>query len=107
LRKEKHLRPMPAPAVLDSIEGAHASQSMRDLQDSSERLAYLDQCLAKLDPRQRSLLEHRYREGASFRDLATRSGRSPGAVQVALARVRQFLLRCIEEEQKRAAVSHG
>ena len=58
LRKEKHLRPMSAPAVLDSIEGAHASRSMRDLQESSERLATLDQCLEKLDPRQRSLLEH-------------------------------------------------
>jgi RNA polymerase sigma-70 factor (ECF subfamily) len=106
LRKEKHLRPLPAPAVLDSIEGAYASRSMRELQDSSERLANLDQCLEKLDPRQRSLLDHRYRGGESLRDIATRAGRSPGAVQVALARVRQFLLRCIEEEQKRAAVSH-
>lgn len=106
-RKEKHHRPLPGPDVLDSIEGAHASRSLRDLQESSERLASLDQCLEKLDPRQRSLLEHRYRGGASLRQLATRSGRSPGSVQVALSRVRQFLLRCIEEEQKRTAVTSG
>jgi RNA polymerase sigma-70 factor (ECF subfamily) len=107
LRKKKHLRPMPPPAVLESLEQAHASQSMRDLKSSSERLAYLDQCLEKLDARQRSLLDHRYSRGASLLDIASRCGRSPGAVQVALARVRQALLRCIEGEQKRAAVSHG
>ncbi len=107
LRKGKHLHPMPAPGVLESIEEAHASRSMRDLQESSERLVYLDQCLKKVDRRQRSILEHRYGEGASLRVIATRLGRSPGAIQVALFRMRQFLLRCIEEEQKRATLSHG
>jgi RNA polymerase sigma-70 factor (ECF subfamily) len=105
LRKQKHLRPMPSPNLLEAIERAHAGESANEAEALASRLEHLGHCLDRVEPRQREMLALRYRGGASLREIAARTGRSEGAVQVALTRIRQFLLRCIEQERR--GMSHG
>jgi RNA polymerase sigma-70 factor (ECF subfamily) len=59
-------------------------------------LAALRQCLEKLPPHSRRLLEHRYAPGGSVKDLAQADGRSVAALSQLLYRIRETLLQCIE-----------
>lgn len=105
LRKEKYLHLMPSPELAAAIERAHGSSSDRETGEMSGRLENLTRCMAQIEPRQKKLLELRYRQGATLRRIAQESGRTPEAVQVALSRVRQFLLKCME--QRKGLLSHG
>ena len=60
------------------------------------RLRRLDACLQRLDERARGLISARYHEGSAVVDLATRLGRTPAQVAMALMRIRHALLACIE-----------
>lgn len=104
LRKERYVHLMPAPHLAETIERAHAGETASEEAETAARLEHLAHCLGRLERRQRELLEMRYRGGATLRGLAQRTGRTEGAVQVALTRVRQFLLRCIEKQRN---ASHG
>lgn len=105
LRKEQYLHLLPSPELLAAIERTHEEGTLGELAETSSRLEYLSRCMEKVEPRQRELLALRYRSGRSLKEIAGRLGRSAGAVQVALTRVRQFLLRCVE--QQKALPSHG
>lgn len=105
LRKEQYLHLMPSPELASAIERTHERTSSREIGETSGRLEHLNRCMAQMEQRQRTLLELRYRQGATLRRIAEESGRTPGAVQVALSRVRQFLLKCME--QRRGLLSHG
>ena len=61
-------------------------------------LQALDRCLAKLSPKQLALVEHRYTPGKSLERYADRTGGSPGALRVALLRVRKALKHCVESK---------
>jgi RNA polymerase sigma-70 factor, ECF subfamily len=71
--------------------GQHAEQT-------PERMGILEACLAKLSARQRALIGERYGLGHSVKQIAERLGRSAGALAVALFRIRQALLECIERK---------
>jgi RNA polymerase sigma factor (sigma-70 family) len=94
-----------SPDLLAAIARAHESATLEETVETAAQLEYLTHCLEQLEPRQRKLLELRYRAGESLRGLARETGRTSGAVQVALSRLRHFLLRCVE--QRKSAVSHG
>ena len=55
----------------------------------------LRQCLQKLPPDHRDLVEKRYRAGGSVQGIAENSGRTPGVVSQTLYRIRTELLDCI------------
>jgi len=73
-----------------------------DNRDEDERRIALRHCVSQLESRQKKLLRSRYEEGASVKVLAERQGRTEGAVKMALRRVRQSLMACI---QRRLSVS--
>ena len=54
------------------------------------------ECLSKLEPAQRELIQAAYADGISIKDAATRVGRSQAGLYKALARIRQKLYRCIQ-----------
>lgn len=58
--------------------------------------AALEGCLAELSPGERRLVESRYRLGWPSSKLAVVLRKSPGAVRMALQRLRERLRRCIE-----------
>ena len=105
VRKGKHVHLMPSPELLGALERTLAAEPAREIEEVSEQLETLADCMAELDPRHTDLLRQRYGSGLSLRDLAARMGRSAGAVQVALTRIRQALLRCLERQKSQ--VHHG
>lgn len=65
--------------------------------DSLERRqAALAGCMKKLGPRDRQLIEHRYRTKTTARQVADELGRPASTVYKALARIRDALYNCVE-----------
>jgi RNA polymerase sigma-70 factor (ECF subfamily) len=60
-----------------------------------ERREALEDCLAKLRPRDRDLLTRRFAEGATTQSTAAAVGRSADGIYKALARIRQALFDCV------------
>jgi RNA polymerase sigma-70 factor (ECF subfamily) len=89
-------RPRPlSPELLHAIEQAFASRD-----DAAERqtraadlVAKLERSLAGLPRPLRQVIDWYYRDALPIAEIARRTGRSPGAVQVALSRARLHLLR--------------
>jgi RNA polymerase sigma-70 factor (ECF subfamily) len=62
----------------------------------NRQLEALEQCLRKLVPRERELIEERYAEGCSVKSLADRNRTTANSISRRLYRLRGVLLRCIE-----------
>jgi RNA polymerase sigma-70 factor (ECF subfamily) len=71
-------------------------------QRESERRA-LEQCIERLAPRQRELIEQCYDGSSTIRQVAESLRRSAGALYKALDRLRSTLLDCIEQSLAREA----
>lgn len=56
----------------------------------------LDQCLSKLDPAQKKLLEAAYAPGVRIDEVATAMGRSPKSFYMILHRIRLALMACTQ-----------
>ncbi len=67
------------------------------------RIEALEHCLEKLTVRDRSIINLRYRQGASIRDVALMLGKSPGAVKVLLFSIREKLRDCVQRQLSRGA----
>lgn len=57
---------------------------------------YLEECLERVDPTRRSLIEQKYRDGLSSEEIALHHQRTPEWVRVNLFRVREMLKNCID-----------
>lgn len=67
------------------------------IQPSQDRyLLALESCMKKLSETQREIIEARYQPKLSLEIHARLTGRNPGALRVALLRIRQVLKDCIE-----------
>jgi RNA polymerase sigma-70 factor (ECF subfamily) len=66
--------------------------------DDEARRVALRHCLAELPNDLRLLISQRYAEGCSIKDLTELLGKTESAVKVALSRVRQKLMLCIEKK---------
>lgn len=71
----------------------------------SERRNALESCLARLDDKDRTMIELRYREGHPIRQIASQLGRTVAAITQSLYRVRLSLLECIEQLEHDEGVS--
>ncbi len=65
-------------------------------------LKILRLCMDKLGEADRDLLRMQYADELRPRQIAERLGRSPGAISVAMHRIRTALLKCIEEHDSTA-----
>lgn len=61
------------------------------------RAMVLKRCLEKLPENQRTLVEQRYAPGGSVQEIAAAAGRNAGAVSQSLYRIREALLKCVEQ----------
>jgi RNA polymerase sigma factor (sigma-70 family) len=81
----------------------HAEQLERawtaadDADDGGPWLAALRRCVDRLDPRDRALLDARYRDGLTRDQLGAAFGLQPGSVKSRLHRIRRALRACVEE----------
>ena len=77
-------------AAVSETQHRFASQVNRRLQE-------LPDCLEKLSPRQRALLEQYYQRQGSIKDMAEASHLDPNTLYKQLERIRRSLFECIEE----------
>ena len=71
--------------------------------DFDDRVAALDSCIGRLARTARRILTLRYMENLGPSEIAPKIGWSANAISVALSRARQFLRKCVEHQQSRAA----
>lgn len=90
----RRARRRPEVAWADVEAGWQAMQGDRDGGDGA--LAALRACLERIPPRDREMLERRYRDDASRADLAARVGIGEAGVKQALRRARERVQRCVE-----------
>lgn len=67
-----------------------------DSEELDSRHDALRHCMAKLRPKDRELLQHRYASGAPLKDYAKAIQRSAGTLKATLFALRSALRRCIE-----------
>jgi RNA polymerase sigma-70 factor, ECF subfamily len=72
-----------------------ASEGVQDAERLEAERGALRACLEKLDARSRDLLAACYAAGATIKQVAQLSGRTPNAVYKGLNRIREALLRCV------------
>ena len=70
-----------------------------------ERRVALVECLGKLRPRDRKLIEQRYTPGEKGKHLAEQIGRPANSVYQSLGRIRRALMECIQRRLSAGAVS--
>lgn len=69
--------------------------------EEPERSEEIEEALAGIDPVDRALLEGRYAEGRTVKELANSCGRTPKAIESALARARAALRTRVENLRSR------
>ncbi len=81
----------------DVVELLHAG-GPADEAVLQRRLTALQRCMGRLAPRARELVGRRYHGGQMPEQIAPAVGWTPNAVRVALARARDFLRECLEQQ---------
>lgn len=83
-----------SPEAIDAVDRAFAERDLEVEGHGRDLLQALRRCLQKLPDPLRRLVRLRYDDALSLEDVARRLGRTPGAVQVALSRIRMKLQDC-------------
>lgn len=83
--------------ALEAIEQAHTQLPERHWLDWQ---TFLEQCLEKLTPRNRALVEYRYRDQMGFERMADLIQSTANSIQVVLSKVRKQLRTCIEAKDR-------
>ncbi len=81
-----------SPEVVERI----AEEGIAEIQRLDAERKALHDCLQKLRPSERELLQRSYAPGTTIRQVAEGIGRSPNSLYKALNRIREALLCCIE-----------
>lgn len=79
-----------------SAEALEALCASEQAEPVDPRLERLEDCLARLAPQARRMVELRYMGACKPEEIARRMEWTPGAVNVALTRARQVLRQCVE-----------
>lgn len=79
----------------DIVLAAIATTVLKAAPELDQRHQALDQCLQRLNPRDRELVLTRYERGCGVEEAAKRSGRTLTAAYKALGRIRKLLHDCV------------
>ncbi len=102
LRREK-LRFSRDQANKDRLAQFVSDRSQHDPAPSDNRFQFLDQCVAHLSSSQRDLLQLKYRDGHSSKEIAATFEQSEDWVRTTLYRTRNQLRQCIENKVQHQA----
>jgi RNA polymerase sigma-70 factor (ECF subfamily) len=92
--RSRRLKVFANDAIVDLVDAAFEERPEEAALDAHRSL--LRRCIGTLAGGSREMLELRYQEGLSLRDIAGRLQRTEGAVQVALSRIRKWLVDCVQ-----------
>ena len=82
----------------DQLINVLAEEAVEEASQASEQQVALDDCMGQLQGSQRQLIDMRYHGTLSVAAIASKLGRSAGAISDALYRIRQSLAECIESK---------
>jgi len=99
--KSRRLRSFEGERLVELVDAAFAENSGNDPLEGRHSL--LRACLRMLAAPSRELIQLRYDAGLPLRSVAQKLGRTEAAVQVALSRVRKWLLDCVERRAETGA----
>jgi RNA polymerase sigma-70 factor (ECF subfamily) len=99
-RKQSRLAPLPSPELVEAIDSCYDSTPEGENDEFAHCMGFLHTCLERLAEPQRRMLSLRYGADKSLREVAAEFGRTAGAVQVALSRLRSFLLDCVQNKER-------
>jgi RNA polymerase sigma-70 factor, ECF subfamily len=104
LRKQAHTPQLLNEALLDLLEDRWQANAGAGHGTVSEAL---HSCLQKLTPRARSLIELRFQENLSGKEMAARLAQPVNTVYVALSRIYRNLASCIRQRLAAEGSPHG
>lgn len=78
--------------IVDQVQDAF----LRAAPHATDRRSALAECLKRLSPKARQMIEMRYTQGVKPREIAELTGTTPNTVSVALSRIRKTLGDCID-----------
>ena len=78
-------------STLNNIADAASDNPLRE-----KELTSLENCIDKLNDKQRSIIEARYRPGHSLEMLGKKTRSTPGSLRISLFRIRAILRQCVE-----------
>jgi len=91
----------------DDLLETIAEESELAIPESTTRLSLLEQCMQKLKPNHRDLLQHRYQSKEGLESYSRQVGRSVSSLSVTLHRVRAKLRECIDLGLSQASEKGG
>lgn len=100
IRKRKGERLFFSEAVLQALADTDDNEEQTYAESRESRWARLSNCLGRLQPSQRRLIELFYGESQKIKVVAAALDSTEGAVRTALCRVRQSLRRCIQSSPR-------
>jgi RNA polymerase sigma-70 factor, ECF subfamily len=86
----------------DDVLALFANEDTGEAHDENERRLALRDCLACLPDKHRQMIDRRYREEVSIRQLAVDHGKNESALKMAMMRIREVLRQCIQSKLKEA-----
>lgn len=89
-----------APLDDDVLAMISERAAQMDAQETNHQLQDLQECLSLLPMRDQELVLHRYWKRSGLTEYARASGRSVGALKVALYRIRDSLRDCLDRKAK-------
>ena len=94
----KKKKKIPVPLAEEDLQACENAWQRKDAegQPLTERMERLKLCMEKLSIELRLMLGLRYDKDYSLREIASKLGKTEGAVQVALSRTRAALLHCMQ-----------
>ena len=94
----KKKKKIPFPMDEETLQACESAWQRLDQGGTTDadRREHLQRCIETLSDDLRRLLQWRYAQDLSLRRIARQIGRTEGAVQVALSRVRMALRRCLQ-----------
>ena len=98
VRAERKVRPV-EPSLLEQITRSFIEDQTTGTVAQFE-VSALRQCIAQLQSPERSLLQQRFIDRMSFATIAESVGKTDGAVQRAISRIRKRLAACIHDKLK-------
>ena len=98
LSKTTKVQCVPNERLAELIDQAYAEQTDETWIGLSRYGHHLNVCLLKLTATVRRILDLRYGQDLSLRDVAKVLGKSEGSIRTALSRTREVLHQCIERE---------
>jgi RNA polymerase sigma-70 factor (ECF subfamily) len=90
-RAKRETRLVFSESILD-----HIADAASEIQPREQELATLEHCMKKLNDKQRSIIDARYKPGQSLEQHGLKTRATPGSLRISLYRIRATLRRCIE-----------